>query len=100
MAQQPETGRYRKDVDAGRTGDKVAHPDPAAAPLETDAETGGAATGKRQLRETARQQRTAHQRAARRLTPEAQAGLWGLGATVVLVAAGVLAAVASLSALP
>jgi hypothetical protein len=32
----------RKTIDAGRTGDKVPFPDPAAAPLGTDAEAGGA----------------------------------------------------------
>ena len=31
----------RADIDAGRTGDKVAYPDPAAAPLGTDAEAAG-----------------------------------------------------------
>lgn len=36
--------RLRADIDAGKTGDKVAFPDPAAAPLATDAEAGGATT--------------------------------------------------------
>ncbi len=36
--------QLRADIDAGRTGDKVAYPDPAAAPLETDAEAGGDST--------------------------------------------------------
>lgn len=43
----PETitgEQLRADIDAGRTGDKVAFPDPAAAPLGTDAEAGGATT--------------------------------------------------------
>ncbi len=43
----PETTtgeQLRADIDAGRTGDKVAFPDPAAAPLGTDAEAGGATT--------------------------------------------------------
>ena len=31
----------RHDIDSGRTGEKVAFPDPAAAPLGTDAEVGG-----------------------------------------------------------
>lgn len=30
--------RLRSDIDSGRTGDKVRAPDPAAAPLGTDAE--------------------------------------------------------------
>jgi len=33
--------RLRTDIDAGRTGDKVPHPDPAAAPLGTDDEAAG-----------------------------------------------------------
>jgi hypothetical protein len=33
--------RLRKDIDRGLTGDKTDYPDPAAAPLGTDAEAGG-----------------------------------------------------------
>lgn len=33
--------RHRVDIDRGRTGDKVAFPDPAAAPLGTDEEAAG-----------------------------------------------------------
>jgi len=40
----PETSdRLRGDIDAGRTGDKVAASDPAMAPLGTDDEAGGSA---------------------------------------------------------
>lgn len=35
------TEQLRADIDAGRTRDKVDYPDPAAAPLGTDAEAGG-----------------------------------------------------------
>ena len=42
MSKQITGEQLRADIDAGRTGDKVAHFDPAAAPLETDAEAGGA----------------------------------------------------------
>ena len=35
------TDRLRFDIDSGRTGDKVAAPDPAAAPLGTDEEAAG-----------------------------------------------------------
>ena len=35
--------QLRSDIDHGRTGDKVAFPDPAAAPLGTDDEAAGAA---------------------------------------------------------
>jgi hypothetical protein len=33
--------QLRRDIDSGRTGDKVAFPDPAAAPLGTDEEAAG-----------------------------------------------------------
>jgi len=36
--------QLRAEIDAGKTGDKVAFPDPAAAPLVTDAEAGGHTT--------------------------------------------------------
>jgi hypothetical protein len=39
--------RLRADIDRGRTGDKVDWPDPAAAPLGTDDEAGGAPTAAR-----------------------------------------------------
>jgi hypothetical protein len=38
----PNADQLRKAIDEGRTGDKVAFPDPAAAPLGTDAEAAGA----------------------------------------------------------
>jgi len=41
-ADTPDTAtRLRADLDAGRGRDKVAYPDPAAAPMETDAEAAG-----------------------------------------------------------
>lgn len=36
--------QLRARIDAGQTGDKVAYPDPAAAPLDTDEEAGGASS--------------------------------------------------------
>ncbi|TRO87665.1 hypothetical protein FKB34_15515 [Glycocaulis profundi] len=36
------TARLRDDIDTGRARDKVAHPDPAAAPLGTDDEASDA----------------------------------------------------------
>ena len=38
----PTSDRLRKEIDSGRTKDKVDHSDPAAAPLGTDDEAGGA----------------------------------------------------------
>jgi hypothetical protein len=41
--QKPSTAaQLRGDIDKGRTGDKAKGLDPAAAPMETDAEAGGA----------------------------------------------------------
>jgi len=40
----PTDEQIRAAIDSGQTGDKVAWPDPAAAPLGTDAEAGGVAT--------------------------------------------------------
>lgn len=37
----PTVDRLRHDIDRGRTGEKVDFPDPAAAPLGTDAEAAG-----------------------------------------------------------
>ena len=41
--------RLRADVDRGKTRDKVAFPDPAAAPLGTDEEAAGAPLSKEQV---------------------------------------------------
>lgn len=45
----PTVDRLRHDIDSGRTGEKVDWPDPAAAPLGTDAEAGGAPPGEAAL---------------------------------------------------
>ncbi|RKF12646.1 hypothetical protein D6850_16940 [Roseovarius spongiae] len=42
--------RLREDIDSGKAGDKVGFPDPAAAPLGTDAEAGGATPGSEEVR--------------------------------------------------
>jgi len=39
--EKPTAAQLRGDIDNGRTGDKTPGFDPAAAPLETDAEAGG-----------------------------------------------------------
>lgn len=43
----------RTRIDAGETADKVNHPDPAAAPLGTDAEAAGTPTDPAAMRRTA-----------------------------------------------
>ena len=42
--------QLRANIDAGGTGDKVSFPDPAAAPLGTDAEAAGFPPTQRELR--------------------------------------------------
>lgn len=42
MATIRNVDQLRDAIDTGKTGDKVAHPDPAVAPLGTDAKAGGA----------------------------------------------------------
>lgn len=42
--------RLRKEIDRGKTGDKTDYPDPAAAPLGTDAEAGGHPPSDEELR--------------------------------------------------
>ncbi|MDB5621879.1 MAG: hypothetical protein JWR39_442 [Devosia sp.] len=37
----PTTDQLRHNIDSGATGEKIGFPDPAAAPLGTDAEAGG-----------------------------------------------------------
>lgn len=46
----PKTSaKLRADIDHGKGGDKVGFPDPAAAPLGTDAEAGGASPTKAEI---------------------------------------------------
>lgn len=45
----PTTDAERAEIDSGQTRDKVAFPDPAAAPLGTDAEAGGAPASRRDV---------------------------------------------------
>ncbi len=42
--------KLRGDIDKGRSGDKIGFPDPAAAPLGTDAEAGGASPSPAEVR--------------------------------------------------
>lgn len=80
--------RLRDDIDSGKTGDKIPFPDPAAAPLGTDDEAGGATphpAAAAAARETARA-------AARDLPAKApdQTGPWVwaiIGAIVLVIAA-------------
>jgi hypothetical protein len=57
MRDKPRAGRYVGAVDSGQTRDKIAAPDPAAAPLHTDAESGGRPTPAAALEGAAADQR-------------------------------------------
>lgn len=79
------TDAERAQIDSGQMRDKIAFPDPAAAPLGTDAEAGGAPASRDEIR---RDQRPVE----RPPSPEApdekrQRGLalFGWGALIVLV---------------
>lgn len=52
----PETGTYKDLVDRGLAHDKVRAGDPATAPLQTDAESGGRPTSKAALDAVAHEQ--------------------------------------------
>lgn len=41
LQSEPTMSQLRRDIDRGRTGDKVDHPDPAAVPLGADEEAAG-----------------------------------------------------------
>ena len=49
-AHPPTADRMRHDISRGMSGDKVNHPDPAAAPLGTDDEAAGKPQSKEELR--------------------------------------------------
>ena len=91
-----EAHRLRHDIDNGRTGDKVDAPDPAAAPLGTDAEAGGAPPRAMEAR-IARATETSHTAAdPKRPVPEAAPGghdhkagrtplIWGAVALIAIL---------------
>jgi uncharacterized protein YbaR (Trm112 family) len=54
MSGDKDRGAVRADIDSGRTGDKVAAPDPSAAPLGTDEEAGGMTTPEEALEKARR----------------------------------------------
>jgi hypothetical protein len=63
----PTADQLRDDIDSGRTHDKVAKPDPAAAPLGTDDEASGTPP-------PAGQVSTAHRQETGRRVPEEPSG--------------------------
>jgi hypothetical protein len=65
--------QLRAKIDSGQTGDKMPWPDPAAAPLGTDDEAGGAPSTRAQVSAAYRQE-------AGRLVSSSSPGAQGLGA--------------------
>jgi hypothetical protein len=61
------TNRLKADIDSGRTGDKIAFPDPSAAPLGTDDE----AAGSPPMRDRVAEARAGELRAGREIGPSA-----------------------------
>jgi len=53
----PNAAQLRGDIDKGRTGDKAPGIDPAAAPMETDAEAGGAPPSPAEIAQARRAER-------------------------------------------
>ncbi|WP_323717948.1 hypothetical protein [Paracoccus aminovorans] len=78
----------RDDIDAGRTGDKVGFPDPAAAPLGTDDEAAGTPISPEQLHLAQRAERA---RGSASPDAERRPG-WARSIVLVLVLAVLLAA--------
>ncbi len=107
----PDYGQERARTDAGLTGDKVAVGDPAAVPVNTDAETAGTPTSTVLATRSAR----AQEQIARETRPQAGMAPFAsnrqrlprtgrgtvliAGSLAVLVAAGLIAGAVSLAAL-
>lgn len=87
-----EAARLREAIDSGETGDKVANPDPAAAPLGTDDEAAGTPPPARAVRRSAEEEIKA---VSRDPGGEKRRG-YGRGALFVLLAGGIVAVVALL----
>ena len=79
---QPKTAdRLRADIDRGLTGEKVPGSDPAAAPMGTDAEAGGAPPTRPEIELEARSRPTPATEKPR----GRRAWLWGAGLLVLLL---------------
>lgn len=57
MAEKMNWSQARQQTDSGKTHDKVNFPDPAAAPLGTDEEAGGARTSEEDIARAERQRK-------------------------------------------
>lgn len=92
----PTSAQLRHDIDRGATGDKTPALDPAAAPLGTDEEAGGAPPTSAEIAEaiaTERRGPSAHRNAgAPAQTPDGERVRFKLGPFAVLLAVLALAA--------
>jgi hypothetical protein len=83
------TSQLRDDIDSGRTGDKIAWPDPAAAPLGTDEEAAGTPLHPTAILAARRSERAPHSPATR--DAHRHGGAWFfIGLIVCLVIAAVI----------
>ena len=92
----PTTAALKDDIDSGRTGDKVAGFDPAAAPLGTDAEAAGAPPTAGEVVQARRQERAAKPTATRNAAQPALAPDARMAASTPIstgVAIGIVAAI-------
>lgn len=87
-ARRPPAGpeRLKEAIDEGQTGDKVAHPDPAAAPLGADAEAAGAGPDAATVDETLARERARDVDRPHDTGDEGDVSVWLLIAFAVLVA--------------
>lgn len=79
----PTAERLRAEIDSGRTGDKVAFSDPAAAPLGADDEAAGHSPGPEEVALALRQERLTPGASARPGRLDRSGGGWS---TPVMVA--------------
>ena len=88
MAGNPE--KLRRDIDSGKTGDKVPAPDPAMAPLGTDEEAGGRPVSPAAVEAARRQEihRAGHAGEESHATWLAVAGVAAVLGTAILAAIG------------
>jgi hypothetical protein len=100
VAEKPEAptnwAQARARIDRGETGDKIAVDDPAAAPLGTDAEAGGAPTSAGDIARSARLQRPGEHARAAVQAPRA-AGRRQLLPWLVVILALAIAVIAALA---
>lgn len=84
----PNTAQLKDAIDRGETADKVDFPDPAASPLGTDAEAGGASPAGAEVAQALRHEASPARQAARE--PKRSAVPVALAAALVIALAAVI----------